>query len=602
MLRWLLGVRKLYQRPKVFLELIPSARAVKSPFATEQLFNVIHGINSTLSLLDRILGNNKLISFEIVSSKEQGIRFIACLDASDQALVERNLIAYVPDVRITVLDQDPCRVTAKMPVRLLSFKQAGHFAYPLRSHTSTSEHDPIAYLTATMTQLKASEWMAFQLVLSPAPHQITAGLRKRVHSNGRLEDQLKRNRSATYVLRALRWIVVLPIRLLMLLLSGWLFGYEPSKSKVSVDIKNLSQSEQAVLNSVDQKLRQPLFYASIRGLIVSVSKQTAKERSKGLRTAMTSYRVPKLQALSARSLLFGRLSVRFRMFLFRNRLPEMIRSSAALLSTSEVAAIYHFPDNGSARTENIVKSLSRSLPAPVSLKSGARLDILLGVNVYHNKSTPIGLSEAERERHVYIVGGTGNGKTTMLLGSIIQDMKNGKGIAVIDPHGDLAESVLRHVPESRLNDVVYFNPDDLDYPLGLNLLEVPDGVSGSELLRERDIVTESVISIFRKLFSDDDSGGHRVEYILRNAIQTAMTLPKSTIFTVYNLLNDPTYQKTVVRGLEDKNLRNFWWHELGRAGDYQRVKMAAGVTAKIGRFLFSASARQILEPWILTTY
>jgi hypothetical protein len=183
----------------------------------------------------------------------------------------------------------------------------------------------------------------------------------------------------------------------------------------------------------------------------------------------------------------------------------------------------------------------------------------------------------------------------MLLGGIVQDMQNGKGIAVIDPHGDLAEEVLRHIPESRLDDVVYFNPDDLDYPLGLNLLELPPGLSGTDLLRERDLITESVISIFRKLFSGDDSGGHRVEYILRNAVQTALTLPDATLFTVYDLLNDPTYQKTVVKGLTDRNLRNFWWHELGRAGDYQRVKMAAGVTAKIGRFLFSASAKQILE-------
>ena len=100
---------------------------------------------------------------------------------------------------------------------------------------------------------------------------------------------------------------------------------------------------------------------------------------------------------------------------------------------------------------------------------------------------------------------------------------------------------------------------------------------------------------FRKIFSDEDSGGHRIEYILRNAVQTALTQDNATLFTVFDLLNDPKYRRSVVKTLEDANLLNFWKNEFGKAGDMQKVKMAAGITAKIGRFLFSASARQILE-------
>jgi len=196
---------------------------------------------------------------------------------------------------------------------------------------------------------------------------------------------------------------------------------------------------------------------------------------------------------------------------------------------------------------------------------------------------------------MYIIGGTGSGKTTMLQYQIVQDMKNGKGIAIIDPHGDMAETLLRFIPSERIKDVVYFNPDDLEYPIGLNLLELTPGLIGNNLLREKDIITESVVSVFRKIFSEDDSGGHRIEYVLRNAIQTALTVPDATLFTVFDLLNDPKYRKGVIKTLEDKNLINFWKNELGKAGDMQKVKMAAGITAKIGRFLFSASARQILE-------
>ena len=113
----------------------------------------------------------------------------------------------------------------------------------------------------------------------------------------------------------------------------------------------------------------------------------------------------------------------------------------------------------------------------------------------------------------------------------------------------MAETLLNHVPKERIKDVVYFNPDDLAYPIGLNLLEIDEKLDGDALLREKDLITETIVSIFRKVFSDDDSGGHRIEYMLRNAVQTALTQEKATLFTVYDLINDPTYRKKVVASL-----------------------------------------------------
>jgi hypothetical protein len=127
------------------------------------------------------------------------------------------------------------------------------------------------------------------------------------------------------------------------------------------------------------------------------------------------------------------------------------------------------------------------------------------------------------------------------------------------------------------------------------LLELPEGLTGDDLLREKDLITEATISVLRKIFSDDDSGGHRIEYILRNSIQTVLTLESPTLFTIFELLNDAKFRRKVVKTLTDKNLKDFWDNELGKAGEFQRVKMAAGITAKIGRFLFSASAKRVLE-------
>jgi len=146
-------------------------------------------------------------------------------------------------------------------------------------------------------------------------------------------------------------------------------------------------------------------------------------------------------------------------------------------------------------------------------------------------------------------------------------------------------------PRSAINDVIYINPDDLSHPIGINLLEIAKDLTGDDLLREKDIITESVISVLRKIFSEDENGGHRIEYVLRNAIQTALTLESPTLFTIFNLLNDAKFRRDVVKNLEDENLQSFWKNEIGKAGDMQRVKMTAGITAKIGRFLFSASGQ-----------
>src|SRR5690606_37214414 len=116
--------------------------------------------------------------------------------------------------------------------------------------------------------------------------------------------------------------------------------------------------------------------------------------------------------------------------------------------------------------------------------------------------------------------------------------------------GDRAETLLGYIPEERIKDVIYLNPDDLTHPIGVNLLELPEGLEGDDLLREKDIITESTISVLRKVFSEDDSGGHRIEYVLRNTIQTALTLENPTLLTIFELLNNNKYRRDVVNSLE----------------------------------------------------
>lgn len=600
-----LEFHRLVKQGYIFLELKPPAQADKTPLATQRLFSVLHGLEGSRTALDRLFGRKTMFSAEIVASRDSGIRYIWRIPKSEARNFERTIASYWPDVSFKRIDEVLPKDIIWHKTRLVDIKQTGHFAYPLTLQDSFSEFDPMAYLTGAMTKLSPTDFISVQLNVSPVKVREANSISKRILHNEELIYQLSKRRIA--FLEGLLGIVGTISFGLVDVIGDMVSGssnrrpqdaHAHHKQQVAMKIKparTLSVFEQKLAESVQEKLTQPLFRVDLRAIIIVGNKAEEGQRLNGLRDWLASFNVPKYQSLKIRFNFPSWAKARYRLFLFVRRLPAFFNKHSALLSAAELTNLYHFAHPEAAKTENIVKSLSNTLPAPISLKASKGFDVVLGQNHHHGTVTEIGLSVAERQRHVYIIGGTGNGKTTMMLYSMAQDFRNGKGFAFIDPHGDAAVTLLRQTPESETSNVVYFNPDDLGYPIGLNPLELTPDLTGDELLREKDLVTESAISIFRKIFSEDDSGGHRIEYVLRNAIQTALTTDNPTLFTVYDLLNDPKYRKKVVAALENKDLKNFWRNELGKAGGYQQVKMVAGITAKIGRFLFSASAKRIIE-------
>lgn len=592
--------KKLKQRSMVWLELTPPASVAKTPEATVQLFSVIHGMRASRGLKERLLRQSPIMSFEITSTKQDGIRYLVQVEASRSQSLQKAITSYIADSKVKEI-----KAPEKVSHTVIEFKQRGHYILPLTTTELFEQHDPLGYVTGAMTNLADDEQITLQLIVSPVKLREAHQLSRQIMAN---EDILNRVQHCggkfSPTAKVFEYMGGFALGFLELVgetHSGTTHSYAKSKqgkdaqfqmqvNKRQRPARTLSAFELELMETMHKKVTQPLFQVNLR---VMVAGNNQKEHINAIRSALDAYSVPPYQELKAKARV-PVLNARRQKLAFM-RLPGMRKKGSLILAASELASLYHFPSSKISKTDNLVTSLSKTLPAPLSLKQNKHLSVMLGQNEHHGTATAIGLTELERERHLYIIGGTGNGKTTMLQYAVVQDMKNGKGIAVVDPHGDMAETLLRHVPEDRVNDVVYFNPDDLEYPIGLNLLELTPGLTGNELLREKDIITESVISVFRKIFSEEDTGGHRIEYVLRNAIQTALTIEDATLFTVFDLLNDTDYRKSIIKTIEDKNLKNFWKNELGKAGDMQKVKMAAGITAKIGRFLFSASARQILE-------
>lgn len=570
----------------VCLEITPPTTSEKSSLATEQLFGIIK----------KLIGKHETLSLEIVSSYESGIRYRIQTPPHAVDALQRHIASYLPEARFEIFEETSAE-QSYAAYRVFDIRQFRHYAYPLQAQDQLGDSDPIAYITGAMVKLEPGESIEMQMVIAPYSSRKTLKLYNEIYSKGyavidhKFRYFLKTRPKAVWIVPLLflgilpiNWIIAFCVFIFLLVIS--LF-FKPQPPELTPYIQELYAG-------VLQKLGQPLFKTDIRILVGSNTQEGFASLTHGAISSLAPLNVAGFQELHAPTRRPFKLFHKIVEYKFRRRLPSLFTMNSNILSASELASLYHFPYD-SIGAEGMVKSHARSLPAPLSQKVGDDFDVVLGINTHHGSETAIGLTTKERERHTFIIGGTGNGKTTLLQYAIVQDIQNGKGLAVVDPHGDMAETLLGYVPEERVKDVIYFNPDDLAHPIGMNLLELTPGLEGDDLLREKDLATESVVSIFRKIFSDDDSGGHRIEYVLRNAIHTALTVEDATLFTVYDLLNNPTYRKKVVAELDDEDLKNFWKNEIGKAGGMQQVKMMAGITTKIGRFLFSASAKRILE-------
>lgn len=603
--RWVYALYRDIHSKTTLLEITPHAKGDKAPEATNQLFKSLYALGQPVSWIERFMGYKAAFSLEIIATKAEGIRYLVRCNDTLVDTLQHIVQSYSSDVKVKAIDDYIDGV--KQP-KVLEFTQSAHFAYPLQQPNDTLEHDPVGYITNAMVKLDYKELMTMQLVIRPTISRQAEIINHRIMRNENLMPKLHgRSVPIVGILGNIINTVLFEIADIVsdIVSGGGVKGssyrsytqeydYKRQVARQIKPARTLTYFEHEMVESISRKLSQQLFKVNIRVLIDTADTVTLSKRKRNIASALNVYSVPKYQKLRLRKIKF-QLGQKLALFAYEHRIGSFLKAGSNIFAVSEIASMYHFPNTVSAKTENVVKSLSNTLPAPISLKGNTDLDVIIGKNVHHGTSTPIGLTKAERERHMYIIGGTGNGKTTIMEYAIVQDIQNGKGVAVIDPHGDLAEKLLGYIPEDRIKDVIYFNPSDLQYPIGLNLLELPENLEGDDLINAKDFITEAVISVMRKVFSDDDSGGHRIEYVLRNTVQTALTQKDATLFTIYDLLTDGKYRGKVVRTLQDQKLRNFWKNEFGKAGAMQKVKMGAGVTAKIGRFQFSASAERILS-------
>ncbi|HSW99409.1 MAG TPA: hypothetical protein VLH38_00045, partial [Patescibacteria group bacterium] len=464
----LLSIRRLLKQKAVLLEVTPQAFADIDAMATQGLFSELHGSDGVRAYRDKALLRRVTFSPEIVSTRDGGIRYVIRVNADDREDFERAFSGYDAAIQFQQVEDYLPPPQKLRRSRIIEFHQTRGFLQPLKSHTMLNVSDPATYITSAMIKLKPGELMAVQLVLTPTELRVSDKAAGRLLYNDEQVHNLGKRRIP--VVKP----VLFGVSKMLFAVTGSVgdLTHGPSEyssqtyqddmrhyRQVSKGIKparTLGHIEQPLAQSAYDKASDKQYRVNIRVIVLTDDGQRTISRAKSMRKAFSVFDVPKYQRLRARLDFPYSIKGRYREFMFRNRLPGLSNKRACILSVAEVAGIYHFPHSISARTEGVSRSLSEILPAPPIIKKRAdnhEFDVLLGQNIHHGEVTDIGILAKEREKHMYIIGGTGNGKTTFMEYGVVQDIRNGKGVALIDPHGDSAKKILKYIPEERIKDV-----------------------------------------------------------------------------------------------------------------------------------------------------
>ena len=267
--------------------------------------------------------------------------------------------------------------------------------------------------------------------------------------------------------------------------------------------------------------------------------------------------------------------------------------NSILMNTLEIATLWHLPA-GNINIPNIGWGKNLQLEPPENLpiayegitKEDKKGITFIGKTIYKNKEYKFGIKSGDRMRHVYIVGKTGTGKSVLIDNMAIEDIRKGKGIAVLDPHGDAIENIIQYIPRNRINDVCYFDPSDKEYAYPLNILETYDE-------NQKELLVSGIIAIFYKLYSN--SWGPRLEHILRNILFTLVQTENATLPDVLKILHNKKYRQSVLEKINDPTIEQFWRDEFEKMSENFMNEAISPILNKVGQFVTSPMIRKIIQ-------
>jgi hypothetical protein len=504
-------------------------------------------------------------AFEIVGS--QGfIYFYAAVPISLVEVVKQAINSAYPSARL----EEVAEHNIFSPVGRISGTLGGelnlkeHYAYPIATFQDL-KRDGMQSLMNAMSSLGKEDGVGVQILMRPAHPSWAKNARA-------VADKKRKGTDKGAGLGSLAKDVAVA------------FAKPPEGGKDDgPKKKELSNLEQATVDAIDEKTRHPGYEVSIRIVVSSNVSQRAQAILQNIVASFSLYDSPGKNGFKytpAKDIDGLVTSYIMRFF------PQGHNKN--ILNSVELATLFHFPDERAIPTSQLARQDSKQVDGPRNIPEDG---LLMGYNVFRGAKKPIRLSLQDRQRHMYVVGQTGTGKSTYLENLALQDMLNGNGFAFVDPHGDVVEKLLSMVPKERTEDVIYFSPSEMDFPMGLNLFEFnhPD---------QKDFLIQEALNMLQKLYDPTHQGimGPRYEHIFRSAALAIMADPQGgTFIDIPKLFRDPDFLKEKLKHVKDQNVLDFWQKEYPAS---QRSNESGEVTSwfvsKFGAFLSNEMMRNII--------
>ncbi len=470
------------------------------------------------------------IAFELVGQPED-IRFYVSVPEHLRDLVEKQIHGTYPGAVVSqVEDYNLFSEDGEVAYASLKLRSSNYF--PIKTYKDLPV-DPLSTFTSALAKLGAGEGAAMQLIVWPAENKWRGLGRKYISKTKKTEA-------------------------------------DPEKAKFNVDPKTLEQ--------IENKVSKPGFNFSLRLVVSAKTKPEAKMILDNIRATFEQYN-GELNGFSKDKI---RVQTNF-MTDFIYRYQPMFKP-AGVLTAEELATVFHFP-NKAVETPHIFWLNAKRAPAPAGIPDSG---MYIGKSVYRGIDRPVYLSDEDRQRHVYIVGATGTGKSWLMRDMIMQDIRAGHGVCFIDVH-DTYEQIMELMPPERAEDVIYFDPSNTARPMGLNIME-------AYTEEQKHYIVASIIGLFYKLYDPHQTGivGPRLEHNIRNAMLTVMAEPGTTFIEVQRALTDPSYVQELLPKVTDPIVRRFWTDQIAQTAEFHKSEVLDYIVSKFGRFTTNKLMRNMI--------
>lgn len=531
----LIANRKYRDRQKESLEFVllevqlPRGNESKID-AAEQLIGALYAIKVGTGKVFGFLKPQPHISFEIVGLPES-IKFYISCHRQHRDLVEKQFFGAYPDAKITeVPEYNIFSEGGETAYAMYGLRAANYF--PIKTYKDLPT-DPLSAITSTLAKMQQGEGAALQILMAPA--------------DGNWKEPGKK--------------------------------FLKKEKDPGTGDKPKAPPDQKQIDAVEQKLARSGFHAVIRIVTTSQNKDSAKAHLANIKST--------LEQFNGQFNGFSGMKVKSEQgfitdFVYRY-LPKYDKPS--VLTPDEIASVFHMP-NKSIETPFINWLPARMAPASEKIPNSG---MYLGKSIFRGIERPVYIGEADRQRHMYIIGRTGTGKTQYLLSLALQDVLAGKGIAFVDPHGDAAEELLNLIPPERAQDVIYWDPAEMSRPFGMNMLEWIDE-------NNKQFVVEQIIGMLYKLYDPNKTGiiGPRLEHAVRNTMLTVMSVPGGSLIEVVRALQDINYVREILPLVQDPLVRRYWTDQIEKTDDFHKAETLDYFVSKFSKFVYNTMLRNII--------